>query len=83
MCLRRGSQDANASGAKGLARDAPGYFKHNGNLHKMQTDWRLFSERALKWLFWTTAPPLGAIYAAFHFGYEGTGNILGRVDGLG
>jgi hypothetical protein len=49
------------------------YYKTNGNLLKMKIpDWESLVRKA----FWAIGVPVGAIYGAFHFGYDGLGASL-------
>jgi hypothetical protein len=49
------------------------YYKTNGDLQKMKMpDWESIWTKA----FWAIGAPAGAIYGAFHFGYEGLGASL-------
>jgi hypothetical protein len=56
------------------------YFDTKGNLEKMRLpDWNRIGVKFLGWI----ALPVGAIYYAFHFGYEGVGlSIAGLYAAL-
>jgi len=53
------------------------YHPARGNLVKMQkVNWEELGERLWIKAFWTLIVPIGAIVAAFYFGWEGTGASL-------
>jgi hypothetical protein len=55
------------------------YFPAKGNLKQMsQGSWSEFGERLWVKFFWFLLAPLGAVWAAFYFGYEALGwSVLG------
>ena len=53
------------------------YYKANGNLTELKkVDWKYTGERINVWFWSTIGVPVGIIWAAFHFGFESTGEVL-------
>jgi hypothetical protein len=53
------------------------YFSSGGNLRKMaEVDWSDLARVTVAYLIWAIAAPVGAIWAAFYFGYTLTGSLM-------